>query len=97
MAKGRKKRRHYPNSWGCNADQIKMKKRVMCVFDGTRRLMKDEMMLDNQFEVRLKLGDGNSYVTDLDYWTMKRADGVDEATEEEKGPAGQVEKELLHV
>lgn len=64
---------------------MKMKKRVLCVFDGPRRLCKDDMMLDNEFEVRMRLGDGNSYVTDLDVNTIKRANAFLEATEDEKG------------
>lgn len=50
-------------------------------------------MLDNEFEVRLKLpggaGDGTNreaYITDLDVETLKRAEGVLNATEEERGP-----------
>ena len=42
-------------------------------------------MLDNDFEVRMRLGDGNSYVTDLDYNTMKRTEAFLDATPEEKG------------
>lgn len=86
VGKGRKKRLHYPLSWGCAADKMKMKKRVLCVYDGPRRLWKDDMMLDNEFEVRMKLGDGKSYVTDLDVETLKRAQALHNATEEEKGP-----------
>lgn len=51
------------------------------------------MMLNNDFEVRLRLpggaGDGtnrDAYVTDLDVETMKRAEGVLNASEEERGP-----------
>ncbi|KAL5387265.1 hypothetical protein PMIN02_008206 [Paraphaeosphaeria minitans] len=64
---------------------MKMKKRVLCVYDGTRRLWKDDMMLDHAFEVRMKLPDGKSYVTDLDVQTLKRADALHGATPEEKG------------
>ena len=64
---------------------MKMKKRVLCVFDGPRRLCKDDMMLDNEFEVRMRLGDGNSYVTDLDVNTIKRANAFLDATKEEEG------------
>lgn len=63
-----------------------MKKRVLCVYDGPRRLWKDDMMLDNEFEVRMRLGDGKSYVTDLDVQTVKRAEALHNATEAEKGP-----------
>jgi hypothetical protein len=44
------------------------------------------MMLDQEFEVRVKLADGKSYVTDLDVQTCERAKALHEATEEEKGP-----------
>ncbi|KAJ5097656.1 hypothetical protein N7456_008377, partial [Penicillium angulare] len=88
----RNNRGNYPNSWGCPNSNMKTKKRVLCVFDGQRRLWKDEMMLNNEFEVRLRLpggaGDGtnrDAYVTDLDIETMKRAEGVLSATEEERG------------
>ncbi|KAL4784711.1 hypothetical protein BJX76DRAFT_356824 [Aspergillus varians] len=92
-SKRRNNRDRYPQSWGCPSSNIKMKKRVLCVFDGPRRLGKDEMMLDNEFEVRLKLpggaGDGTNreaYITDLDVQTLKRANGLLSATEEERGP-----------
>lgn len=66
---------------------------MLCVFDGNRRLWKDEMMLNNEFEVRLRplggVGDGtnrDAYITDLDVETLKRAEGVHNATQEERGP-----------
>ncbi|PVH85099.1 hypothetical protein DL98DRAFT_484310 [Cadophora sp. DSE1049] len=84
--KGRKKRKDYPSSWGCPTSQMKMKKRVLCVFDGPRRLWKDDMMLDTDYEVRMKLQNEKAYVTDLDVQTMRRADAFHNSTEEEKGP-----------
>jgi hypothetical protein len=86
--KGRKKRKDYPCSWGKPPTEIKMKKRVMCAFDGPRRLWKDDMGLPTDFEVRIPLSDGKSYVTDLDVETIKRADGFHGATDEEKGAFG---------
>ncbi|KAI9849720.1 MAG: hypothetical protein M1837_002846 [Sclerophora amabilis] len=83
---GKKRRKNFPFSWGCPPEKMKMKKRVLCVWDGPRRLWKDDMMLDNEFEVRLSLGDGKSYVTDLDVETIKRAEAFHNATDEEKGP-----------
>jgi hypothetical protein len=83
---GRKKRKNYPVSWGCATDKMKMKKRVLCVYDGPRRLWKDDMMLDQEFEVRMKLPDGKSYVTDLDVQTMKRAEAIHGTTPDERGP-----------
>ncbi|PGG99442.1 hypothetical protein AJ79_08516 [Helicocarpus griseus UAMH5409] len=90
----RNNRNNYPPSWGCPTNKMKMKKRVLCLYDGQRRLWKDEMMLNNEFEVRLKLlGTQDStapgrdaYVTDLDVETLKRAEAVHGATEEERGP-----------
>ena len=86
VGKGRKKRKHYPNSWGLPVEQMKMKKRTLCVFDGQRRLWKDEMMLGSEFEIRMRLGEGNAYVTDLDVATVDRANALHNATGEEKGP-----------
>jgi hypothetical protein len=65
---------------------MKMKKRVLCVYDGPRRLWKDDMMLDQEFEVRMKLPDGKSYVTDLDVQTLRKSEALLNATDEEKGP-----------
>ncbi|KAK7935149.1 hypothetical protein PG985_000644 [Apiospora marii] len=83
--KSRKNRRDYPSSWGFDKGQMTMKKRVMTVFDGPRRLAKDDMMLSTEHEVRVRLSDGQSYVTDLDVQTMKRAQAFHDATEAEKG------------
>ncbi|KAI0021848.1 hypothetical protein F4780DRAFT_250382 [Xylariomycetidae sp. FL0641] len=83
--KSRKNRRDYPSSWGFDKGQMTMKKRVITAFDGPRRLAKDDMMLSTEQEVRVKLADGQSYVTDLDIHSMKRAEGFHSATEEEKG------------
>lgn len=83
---GRKRRKDYPSSWGCPTSQMKLKKRVLCVFDGPRRLWKDDMMLDTDYEVRMKLANEKAYVTDLDVQTMRRADAFHNSTAEEKGP-----------
>ena len=87
IGKGRKKRKHYPNAWGLAVDKMKMRKRVTCVYEGQHRLMKDEMMLNNDFQVRMSLGqNSNAYITDLDVRTLERANALHNATEEEKGP-----------
>lgn len=80
--RGRKNRKYYPSSWGFDKGQMKVKKRIMAVFDGKQRLAKDDMMLSTDHEVRLKLSDGKSYVTDLDVQTMKRAENFLNADEE---------------
>jgi len=68
---------------------MKMRKRVLCIYDGQRRLWKDDMMLDAEHEVRIPLNDeigfNRAWVTDLDVQTMRRAEGVHGATEEERG------------
>ena len=94
LGKGRRRRKQYPLSWGRSAEQMKMKKRALCVYDGPRRLWKDDMMLDNDFEVRMRIGSGESYVTDLDVETIKRAEAFHDATEEEKGPWVQDREEI---
>ena len=90
VGKGRKRRKFYPPSWGCSADKMKMKKRVLCVYEGQRRLWKDDMMLDADNEVRIPLGgngvDERAWITDLDVLTLRRAEGVLNASEAEKGP-----------
>lgn len=83
--KSRKNRREYPPSWGFDKGHMTMKKRVLTVFDGARRLAKDDMMLSTEHEVRFPLADGK-YVTDLDVQCLKRAEGFLGADEEEKGP-----------
>ncbi|KAI8627740.1 hypothetical protein F5Y19DRAFT_163978 [Xylariaceae sp. FL1651] len=83
--KGRKSRQNLPPSWGFDKGQMTMKKRVLTVFDGPRRLAKDDMMLSTEHEVRIRLSDNRSYVTDLDFNTLKRAEGFHSATEQEKG------------
>ncbi|KAK4635431.1 hypothetical protein CLAFUW4_01844 [Fulvia fulva] len=93
--KGSKRRKNYPLSWGAAPDKMRMRKRVICVYDGQRRLMKDDMMLDADHEVRIPLpGDDRAWVTDLDVQTLRRAEGFLNATEEEKGPWIQDDDEL---
>lgn len=67
---------------------MKMKKRVLTVWDGQRRLAKDDMMLgtDQEVRVNLNLPDCDAYVTDLDVQSLKRAEAFHQATDEEKGP-----------
>lgn len=81
---------------------MRMKKRVLCVFDGPRRLWKDDMMLDANHEVRIPLPGGavgpggrQAWISDLDVCTLQRAEGLHNATEEEKGPWPPVEERGL--
>jgi hypothetical protein len=93
VSRRRGNRGYYPPDWGQPNSKLKMKRRLLCLYSGKRRMWKDEMMLGNEYEVRLRLpggaGDGtnrDAYVTDLDVETMKRAHGVLNATEQEQGP-----------
>ena len=85
--KGRRGKKGYPVSWGAPADKLPMKKRALLVYDGDRRLWKDEIMLDNEYEVRnVLVGDEKRYYTDFDKATIKRARALHNATDAEKGP-----------
>ena len=85
---GRKRRKNYPISWNSPIEKMKVKKRVLTVWDGQRRLTKDDMMLGNDCEVRMQLpgGTNDEYITDLDVQTLRRSEGFFAATEEERGP-----------
>lgn len=93
---GRKKRKDCPPSWGSPLEKMTMRKRVLCVFDGERRLLKDDMMLNSRYEVGIhmpltgaadsQMPSSGSYITDLDFQTLRRADGVFNSTSEERGP-----------
>lgn len=85
VGKGRRRRKYYPQSWGSSIDDMTLKKRVICVFDGQRRLAKDDMMLAHEFQERVDLP-GGIWVTNLDVQTMKRAEAFHSATVEERGP-----------
>ncbi|KAK6003829.1 hypothetical protein QM012_008679 [Aureobasidium pullulans] len=82
--KSNKRRKDYPPSWNAPPEKMKMKKRVLCVFDGPRRLWKDDLMLGMDNQVREPLS-GKNWVTSLDVQTLRRAEGILEATDEEKG------------
>ena len=86
--KNNKRRKNYPPSWNAPPEKMKTRKRVLCVFDGQRRLWKDDMMLgmDNQVREPLAGGNGRHWITSFDVQTLRRAEGILEATEEEKGP-----------
>lgn len=97
IGKGSKRKKNYPLSWGAAPSVMKMKKRVLCVFDGQRRLLKDDMMLNGDHEVRIPLPNsenGRAWVTDLDVQTLRRAEAMHNATEEEKGPWSHDDDEL---
>lgn len=65
---------------------MKMKKRVLSIFDGPHQFWKDNIMLDTDYEVRMKLSDKKAYVTDLNAPILRQADALQISTKEEKGP-----------
>jgi len=75
-SRGRKNRRDYPSSWGFGKGQMTMKKRVMAVFDGQRRLDKDDMMLETDLEVRVKLAGGEPSIDGEPYIDGEEMVGV---------------------
>lgn len=83
--RARKHRREYPSSWGFDKGQMEMKKRVMAVFDGPRRSVKDNAMPSTEHKVQGPLANNESYVTNLDTEITKQAEGFLNATQEEKG------------
>ncbi|EXJ60942.1 hypothetical protein A1O7_05095 [Cladophialophora yegresii CBS 114405] len=75
--KGRKRRKHYPPSWGLSAEKMSMKKRVLCVYDGDRRLYKDDMSMHKDIEVRLKLFEEDGLLTELDLEILGRTEAIE--------------------
>lgn len=70
-----KKRKNFPAGWGCSAEQMVTKRRCLMVYDGPSILCKDEMMMNTEWEVRASMG-GDNFVSDLDFWTMQRANAA---------------------
>lgn len=73
--RGGKKRKNFPPGWGCSAEQMVTKRRCLMVYDGSNILCKDEMTMNTEWEVRASTG-GDNFVSDLDFWTMQRANAA---------------------
>jgi len=84
--KGRKKRKNFPAGWRASPEQMITKRRCLMVFDGPKMLCRDEMMMSTEWEVRAQLG-GDTYVSDLDFWTMRRAEAFLDAAPSRGGEA----------
>lgn len=54
-----KQRKNPPLSWGLSADKSKVKKKVLCVYHGKQTLWKDDLMMHNESEVKMKLPEGS--------------------------------------
>lgn len=56
------------------------------VFDGPNAICRDEMMMSTEWEVRAEVN-GEQFVSDLDFWTMKRAEAFLQAAPSRGGDA----------
>lgn len=63
---GRKRRSDHPQSSGNPRDTMKMKKHVMCAFDGNRQLWKDEAFFAADLQANIPWSRMESYAKDLD-------------------------------
>ncbi|ETI24200.1 hypothetical protein G647_03569 [Cladophialophora carrionii CBS 160.54] len=77
VGKERKRRKHYPASWGLSAEKTSMKERVLCVYDGDRRLHKDDMSMHKDIEVRVKLFEEDGLFTELDLEIMGKTEAIE--------------------
>ena len=53
QVRSKQRRKIYPLSWGASPDKMLMKKRVLCVYDGERRLSKDDMVEHGDLDIHL--------------------------------------------
>jgi hypothetical protein len=85
-ASGRKRRKHFPKDWGTSPEKMITKRRCLLVFDGNNQVCRDEMMMSSEWEVRSSLNgvEGGAEVSDLDYWTVMRANAFHDAAAEER-------------
>lgn len=91
VANSHANRTHYPPAWGIPASELTQRRRLINVFNGPRRIWRDEMKLHNNYEVRLRLPQTDErgreiYVTDLDVASLQRSEALHNASEEERGP-----------
>lgn len=70
-----KKRKSFPHSWGATPEKMTTKRRCLFVYDGQNELIRDEMVMHSDMEVKTNIG-GKFQVSDLDFWTMERANAA---------------------
>jgi len=73
-----KKRKSFPHSWGAAPEKMTTKRRCLFVYDGQNELIRDEMVMHSDMEVKTNIAD-KFQVSDLDFWTMERANAAIEA------------------
>jgi hypothetical protein len=76
VGKARKRKKHYPDSWGLSAERTKMKKRVLCVYDGERRLYKDNVPVQKDVEVLVKLLNEEHNFTKVNLEILRRTEAI---------------------
>lgn len=81
-------RRTFPRSWSSNQEDMTLRNRVLCVYDGQRRLWKDDLLMHNQSEVGIQHSICQAFNenSELDEKILMRAEAIHGATEAERGP-----------
>lgn len=102
-----KRKKDYPAAWGKPADDMILKKRTLRVYDGSKQLLKEDVMFNTAFEVRVQDGNGQNHITALDVETVNRAEIVHQymtgsnttrtLAEEGRGRAGLEEFDIYNV
>lgn len=67
-----KKRKNFPASWAQPAEKMTLKRRLVRVYDGPNLLLSDHMSMHSDMEIKASLG-AETYVGDLDFWAMQKA------------------------
>jgi len=49
------------------------KRRCLKVYDGVHLLTKDVMLMHEDLETKVAIGEGDAYISNVDYWAMGRA------------------------
>ena len=86
-----KRKKDYPRAWGEPAENMMLKKRVLRVYDGPKQLLKENVMFNTAYEVRMQLENSKNYVTALDMETVNRAEFMHQymtGSNDEKAVAG---------
>jgi len=78
----RKNRKNFPADWGTSTDRMVSKRRSLMVYDGSKRLLRDDMMMSAPWEVKTNMG--GAAVSDLDFWSITRANAYHDAAKQER-------------
>lgn len=85
-AKGRKKRKDYPPSWGVPASDLKLEKQAPCGFGALPITGKADTTLGTDLDSHLKVDKGKVYITDLELPDLDQADLLNKLAAEGGSP-----------